>query len=260
LLEVVFSDSEKGSFKAFGDISNDVVNIGFMLDIGDISGAIDGNERQDIFRKVWGRFDFDSKEQEEFFRMQREDMQTLLSAAKSGIPIRIRNSGAPYSACGFHYVCNLLRDIGCDISVVSLPEYNPIYENEPAECTHRGEAAADKIYRFLSPEKQLTETEKIIFSNRWRGLMAENAPLRAVINGRLTSVPEDFYDFIIMNNLPDDDFLMAGFIGKLLGKYMPGISDSWYALRIDKMIKENKLIIVENKDPSHPYGNVLRKV
>jgi hypothetical protein len=26
------------------------------------------------------------------------------------------------------------------------------------------------------------------------------------------------------------------------------------------MIEENKLIVVENKDPSHPYGKVLRKV
>ena len=38
------------------------------------------------------------------------------------------------------------------------------------------------------------------------------------------------------------------------------ISDSWYALRIEKMIEENKLIVVENKDSSHPYGKVLRKV
>ncbi len=89
--------------------------------------------------------------------------------------------------------------------------------------------------------------------------MVENAPLRAIINGKLTSVPENFYDFIIINNLPDNDFTMASFIGKILGEYRLGISDSWYALRIDKMIEENILIIVENKDPSHPYGKVLRK-
>jgi hypothetical protein len=34
----------------------------------------------------------------------------------------------------------------------------------------------------------------------------------------------------------------------------------WYALRIEKMIEENKLIVVDEKDPSHPYGKVLRKV
>ena len=183
-----------------------------------------------------------------------------MSAAKDGIPIRIWKSNAPYSTCGFHFVCHLLRNIDCNISVVSLPEYNPISENETEEYSHWGEVAAGKFYQFLSLEKQLTEIEKRIVSGRWHDLMEENAPLRAIINGKLTSVPENFYDFIIMNNLPDNDFIMARFIGKLLGEYRLGISDSWYALRIEKMIEENKLIIVENKDSSHPYGKGLRKV
>ncbi|HHU17137.1 MAG TPA: hypothetical protein GXZ70_02765, partial [Clostridiales bacterium] len=72
MLEVLFSDSEKGSMQlAVGGNSQDVVNIGFSLDIGDISGEIDGNERQNVFQKVWGRFDFDNKEQEQFFQNQR---------------------------------------------------------------------------------------------------------------------------------------------------------------------------------------------
>ena len=53
---------------------------------------------------------------------------------------------------------------------------------------------------------------------------------------------------------------MARFIGKLLGKYNFGISDSWYAFRIDKIIEDNKLIIVENEDPLHPYRKILRKI
>jgi hypothetical protein len=90
--------------------------------------------------------------------------------------------------------------------------------------------------------------------------MEENAPLRAIINGKIISVQEDFYDFIITRNLPDKNFIMSRFIGELLGEYNLGISDSWYALRIDKMIEDNKLVVVENRDPSHPYGKVLRKI
>jgi hypothetical protein len=294
MLEVLFSDSEKGSMKvaknynsktmlggaigyigkkptkaelekhfegqAVGGSSQDVVNIGFLLDIGDISGEIDGYERQNIFQKVWGRFDFDNKEKEQFFQNQRKDMEKLLSAAKDGIPIRIWKSNAPYSTCGFHFVCHLLRNIDCNISIVSLPEYNPISENEIVEYSHWGEVNAGKFYQFLPLEKQLTQIDKKIVSDHWHKLMIENAPLRAIINGKLTSVPENFYDFIITNNLPDNDFIMARFIGKLLGEYRLGISDSWYALRIEKMIEENKLIVVENEDLSHPYKKVLRKV
>ncbi|NLN66243.1 MAG: DUF1835 domain-containing protein [Clostridiaceae bacterium] len=170
MLEVVFSDSEKGSMKvtknynaktmlggatgyigkeptkaelekhfegqAVGGNSQDVVNIGFSLDIGDISGEIDGNERQNVFRKLWGRFEIDNKEQECFFQNQHEDMEKLLFAAKDGIPIRIWKSNAPYSTCGFHFVCNLLRNINGNISVVSLPKYIPVSENDIVECSH----------------------------------------------------------------------------------------------------------------------------
>jgi len=246
--------------KAVGGNSHDVVNIGFSLDIGDISGAIDGNERQNIFQKLWGRFDFEDKEREQFFQDQRKDMEKLLSAAKEGIPIRIWKSNAPYSDCGFHFVCNLLRSIDCNISVVPLPKYNLISENEIIEYSHWGEVEAGKFYQFLPLEKQLTQIEKRVVSDHWNELTAENAPLRAVLNGKLTSEPENFYDFIITQNLPDNNFIMARFIGKLLGEYSLGISDSWYAFRIDKMIEENKLIVIENKDTSHPYGKVLRKV
>ena len=45
-----------------------------------------------------------------------------------------------------------------------------------------------------------------------------------------------------------------------MGNYKSGVSDCWYALRIDKMIEENKLIIVENKDMTYPYGKILKKV
>jgi len=246
--------------KAVGGNSHDVVNIGFSLDIGDISGAIDGNERQNIFQKIWGRFDFEDKEREQFFQDQRKDMEKLLSAATEGIPIRIWKSNAPYSDCGFHFVCNLLRSIDCNISVVPLPKYNLTSENEIIEYSHWGEVEAGKFYQFLPLEKQLTQIEKRVVSDHWNELTAENAPLRAVLNGKLTSVPENFYDFIITKNLPDNNFIMARFIGKLLGEYSLGISDSWYAFRIDKMIEENKLIVIENKDTSHPYGKVLRKV
>lgn len=134
----------------------DVVNIGFFLDIGDISGTIDGMERQNVFRKVWERFDIDSKEQKQFFQNQRKDMEKLLSAAKDGMPIRIWKSDAPYSTCGFYFVCYILRNIDCNISILSLPKYMPIYENEIVEYSHWGEVEVGEIYEFLPFEKQLT--------------------------------------------------------------------------------------------------------
>ena len=141
-----------------------------------------------------------------------------------------RKSDAPYSTCGFYYVCNILRNIDCNISVVSLPKYSQISEKEIIEYNSWDEVEPGKLYQFLSFEKQLTQIDKTIASDYWRNLMVEQAPLRANVNGKLISVPENFYDFIITNNLPHNDFIMAGFIGKLLGEYRLGIRDTWYVI------------------------------
>lgn len=293
MLEVVFSESTKGSMriaknyneknmlggaiayiggkpskaelkkhfegKAVGGDSKDVVYIGFALDIGDISGNFDGIERHNVFKKLWGRFDFDDNEQEQFFYNQRKDMEKLLSAAANGGPIRIWRSNTAYSTCGFYFVCNILRNIDCKISVVLLPEYKQISQNEVMTYTDWGQIEPGKFYQFLNLEKQLYQSEKQIFSNCWCNLVSENAPLRAVVNRKLISVPEDHYDYIITKNIPDNDFLMARLIGEIMGNYKLGVSDSWYALRIDKMIEDNKLIIVENKHMSHPYEKILKR-
>lgn len=260
MLEVVFSESTKNAMKMANGNTEDVVYIGYHLDEGDISGEIDGIERQDVFSKTWGQFNFTNKEeQEQFFKEQGKDMEKLLSTAKTGIPIRIWKSNTPYSICGFYFVCNVLRDINYKISVVSLPEFKQISENEILVYRSWNGVEPGKLYQFLPLERLLSQSEKLMYSNYWSDLIEENAPLRAIINGKLISVPEDFYDYFIIKNLPDDNFIMAHLIGKLIGKYDLGVRDSWYASRIDKMIEENKLIVVENKGSSHPYKKVLRK-
>lgn len=153
----------------------------------------------------------------------------------------------------------MLRDIDCEINVVSLPE-KKIFEDEIVVYYSWTEVEAGKFYQFLPFEKQLSQMEKKMHSGYWQRLIEENAPLRAIINGEVISVPEDFYDFIIQSNLPEDDFILGRFIGKLLGEYDLGISDSWYTLRMNKMIEDNKLAVVNNKNLSHPYEKVLRKI
>lgn len=84
-----------------------------------------------------------------------------------------------------------------DISVVSLPEYKNVFENEIVTYSHWGEVDAGKFYQFLPLEKQLSQIEKRVIGDYWHDLMEANAPLRAIVNGKIISVPENFYDFIV---------------------------------------------------------------
>ncbi|WP_042338334.1 DUF3658 domain-containing protein [Desulfosporosinus youngiae] len=64
---------------------------------------------------------------------------------------------------------------------------------------------------------------------------------------------------IIIENIPDREFVMAQLIGTIWGKYPLGVGDGWYALCIKRMIADNQLEIVADNDVSHPHGKILRK-
>ena len=294
MLEVVFNDSAKGAMKmaknynkqnmltgaigyigkkpskeelekqfegkALGGNFKDVVCIGFNLDIGDIAGGIDSEARKNVFIKVFGSVTFENNEIERYFNSQREDFEKLLINAKSGEPIRVWKSNTPYSACAFAFLCDALRNIECKINTISLPEYWKISDNTIQSYADWTEILPGHFHRFLTLEREISNNEKRMQSSLWNDLRAENAPLRALVNGKLISVPEDFYDHIIIKNIPDQEFVMAKLIGTILGKYPLGVGDGWYALRIKKMIADGELEIVADKDASHPYGKILRKV
>lgn len=246
--------------QAIGGSPEDVVYIGFSLDIGDISEGVDSKQRREVFNNIWYYKDFDEKEREDFFHMQSNDFKKLVSAAEQGVPIRIWKSNKPFSACGFAFVCHILRKIDCKIKVVSLPEYNETPNNTIVCHSHWGQIPPGQFYNFLSYEKELSNMEKSMQASLWQDLKIENSPLRAIVNGKLISVPEDFYDHIIIDNIPDEEFVMAHLIGNIIGKYSLGVGDRWYALRIEKMIEENRLKVVEDKSTSHPYEKILKKI
>lgn len=246
--------------KAVGGSSKDVVSIGFSLDIGCINGEVDGPGRQKVYQKLWGKYNDSSEEQIRFFKEQRTDYEKLLSFAEKGEHIRCWKSNKPFSICGFYFVCWLLRNSECEISVVSLPEYNQITEDALEIFNDWGEVASGMLYKYLPLERKLSNMEINMFSQHWEDLVAENAELRASVNGKLISVPEDFYDHIIENNLSEDEFIMGHLIGELMLNYALGVSDRWYELRLDKMIKEGKLIVVNNNNLSHPYEKILKNI
>ena len=99
-------------------------------------------------------------------------------------------------------------------------------------------------------------------AGEWALLRGENGPLRAVVNGRLLSVPEDFYDGFVLEALraQPEVFREAQAIGKLLGSLRPGVSDGFAAKRIEALVRRGLLKEVEGPRPGRPaYDRVLQK-
>lgn len=59
----------------------------------------------------------------------------------------------------------------------------------------------------------------------WNDLVKDNSPLRAVINGTVLGVPEDFYDFQIWKELTHKPIKEARLIGDILGHSQISVGD-----------------------------------
>ena len=99
-----------------------------------------------------------------------------------------------------------------------------------------GEIGPEEFAGFLSGERRLSHEEQSMYANAWSCLVEDNSPLRAVINGEMTGVPEDFYDFLIWKRLTGKPVKQARLIGDILGYNPLGVGDWWYAARIQHHI------------------------
>lgn len=183
-----------------------------------------------------------------------KEMERLKKYLGNGETIRIWYSEAPYSVCGFYQLCNLLSEYENQIRIVKLPEYI-IRENVIISYKNWGNVAAEEFSGFLQYEKELSKDEIKRYRSLWSELQEDNSPLRAVINGEIMGVTEDFYDFLIWKRLTKEPIKEARLIGDILGHYPVNIGDWWYAKRINYFIEQGKIKIIE--DSENKYARLI---
>ena len=291
MIEVLFGESEAGSMKAaknkivIGRVDGptsvwmagkkrpperpfagwvegtaaEVVCLGFMLDIGDIKEPVDSLYRKNLIYSMYAQDQWEQGEAMEEELKQTADiyvkeLSRLKSFLDNGETVRIWYSDAPYSRCGFYHLCRMLRKYENEIRVVKLPEYT-VREKSITIYKNWGEVAAEEFAGFLPYEKKLSKEEIRLYGLLWSELADDNSPLRAVINGRVLGVPEDFYDFLIWKKLTDKPVKEARLIGDILGCFPIGVGDWWYAKRIEYYIRQGKIRVVE--DSKNTYGRII---
>lgn len=248
--------------KAVGGNSSEVLCIPLLLDSGDLSLPVDGEYRKNLILEMYTMNVQDDERTlkwlEEAWNKYMQAIEKLKDFAARGEELRIWYSDAPYSLCGFYHLCSLLSGHDCKVSAVKLPQYILLPDNIIQSFTSWGEIDAGKFYQFLPLEKELSSCEIRSFSSKWADLKADSSQLRAVVNGMVIGVPEDFYDHLIKKELPDGEFVMARLIGNIIGKYPLGVGDWWYAKRINKMIEQGKIKVVQKHKVL--YHQVLKKI
>ncbi len=241
----------------------DILFFPLALSVGDICEQGIGPGRETAIRKLTGA-EWEPALEEDLLRA-RENLQTLVERAKTGEAIRVWTSHNPDEACGIYWLAEQLRPIGFDkvnVTAVILPTHEEREDGTIVAHVGWGDAAPEDLGRMAELGKPLSPGILRMLANSWKQLQEENAPLRAVMNGKLSSAGEDLYDFYILREIDrfQGDFPEPQLIGNVLGRYSLGIGDCWVALRIEDFIRRGLLISVTQPEPGSLYrGRILRK-
>lgn len=291
MIEILFGDSEAGSMKAaknkivVGKVngpvsvwmagkktppqnpftgwiegtSEEVICLGFMMDIGNIKVQMDSPYRRELIHSMYAQnqWEQDGETEEELKNagdVYAKELYRLMEFLDHGEAVRIWYSDTPYSRCGFYSLCQILKGYENEISAVKLPAHI-VRENCIFSYQSWSEVSAEEFAGFLPYEKALSKEEVRMYAMLWSELIEENSPLRAVVNGKVLSVPEDFYDFLIWKRLKNVPLKEARLIGDILGQSQIGVGDWWYNRRIEYYIKQGEIRVVE--DSKNKYARMI---
>lgn len=292
MLEVVFSESAAGSLAAAigkkaggqGQASAfvqencgaktaalagsrvDICSFPLYLGFGVIDEAGIGPLREQAIAALMGAYPAEGAHAAQaFLQTARSSLEKLLSRAKQGEPLRIWASGQPDDACGLCWLMEQLMDARLeklDAALVLLPGFCEKPGGTAVLHSGWGELSAPEWSRMAGLGQKIPAALCQAMAACWQQLRAQNAPLRAVVSGRLVSAPAAFYDSLILRELEAEpqEFLEARLIGKLLGKYPLGLGDAFFALRLEQFIQDGILQEVSSPAPGEPsYHRILRK-
>ena len=250
----------------FEGTRENIVNLPLALSVGNISQTGIGSERERAISLLMGTFPSMAPQVvRELLNVAHKSYAVLLKQVQKGEPIRVWVDNEPDAICGLYWLMEQLRPIGLDkldVTLVKLPEWEERPEGSIVQYTGWGEVPPYRFGEMASLGRKLPTNYLRSLANRWRELQQENATLRAVLNGKLVSVPDSLYDRFILQELEkqDDEFKEAQLVGQVLGKYQLGIGDGWIALRIEQFIKDSLLTPITEPEPDGPvYHRILKK-
>lgn len=249
-----------------GGNPQDVFGFNLILSIGDISKDDFANRRQQAIDALWSIYPNDPSDGN--FDVTSE-LLTALNAIREraalGEDIRIWYSNQPDELCGLYWFMAELQPLEEQLGtvlIVKLPEHEYRENNTVVNHVSWGEIPPGEWHGYIILAETTTSVFRRHCAARWGELQTENASLRAMLNGKLVSVPENIYDDFIFREIAveGDEFHEANLIGRVLGKYQLGIGAAWVAHRIEKMIDEAKLIVISTPPKDGPiYRRRLKK-
>ncbi len=258
MVEVLFGEGDAGALLSVGRKNRnwrakDVICLNFMMDIGDIREDAGSPARREMIgslydQEQWGKDPEMKKALREAGDRYAEDLARLKKHLESGETIRVWYSHCPYSLCGFYWLCWWMQPNHAEIYAVKLPEYDTRGDGTVVRHVSWAEMEAEDFVRCAERQNKLSDAECRMYAFMWEDLKRDNRPLRALVNGVLVGVEEDFYDFLIWEHLSSQPVMEARLIGEILSTAPLGVGDYWYARRIEYWIGCGKIAVAADSE------------
>lgn len=255
--------------RPLGGDPDDVHVLPLSLSVGEISEEIPGDQRLSALRRMMGA---DPDAARQVLAASLRTLRSILDRSQAGEAARIWYSTEPDEMSGLYWMLAQLAVLDGQmgpVSVVRLPLFEQCTEKKTGSGTRLdhviqrsgwGDVAPDEWGRLQKYEVAVSPLLVRVIAGRWNQLQSENAPLRAVLNGSLVSLPEDAYDPFIRAEIAhmDPEFDEALLVGNVLSQGR-GPGDMLIAERIQAMIDAGELTAVTEAPPDSPYRRRLRR-
>ena len=246
----------------------DIYGFNLSLSVGDISENLPDIKREQTLTWLYSIYPHNWAQElaSALPRRAKDTLSEILNRMAAAEDVRIWYSDSPDEICGLYWFMSQLtqqdKTAGA-IYLLKLPKWITDTNGKLTSKTSWGELDSGEWFQCISLQKLASAELQQLCAEHWQTLQKENAPLRAMINGQLVSVPETFYDDLIVREIEKEDLIFheARLIGRVLGNYRLGIGDDWIAHRIEAMICEGKLAAVTVADQDSPiYHRQLKNL
>lgn len=204
---------------------------------------------------VGARFDWMknvmNEENEDFLDYKQEFLKAVnqINSIPKGVPITIWITDNAHEQTALRYVLHLLKEKDNDIIIIKTKAHSKLFEKKNIKYTvlHTGEIPPEKlqvIYEQSKNEPPLSQHERMDLEKEWLSLSESQNTLRIWRNGRIQSVPEDYFDeFMIkrakyLHRKPKLNGFMksARLIGEVMGHLDQFVGDAFLEYRLKKLI------------------------
>ncbi len=173
-----------------------------------------------------------------------------INSIPEGDHVTIWASDSAHEQIGLRFVVYLLMERNIDITVINTTEeYEKLFRVKKVKYTllHTGEIPPEKLQHIYEHGfgKLLTDHDREDLQKEWLTLAETRETLRIWRNGRIQSVPEDYYDEFIINKAKKlygkgkaREFVKsARVIGEVLGNLDQYVGDTFLEYRMRKLIE-----------------------